>query len=411
MPGQLVPFGKYKGQPLEVLAHDQDYCDWLMAQPWFVERYTQIHTLIVNQFGEPTETPEHNALQIRCLEERFRLQVTRLALAFFHPMSWEVDCTNLSRHRAHAEITPYLAALGPVVFEQAGVDAQWWVRPWQVEHTTTSSQWPTALQQRWTEARAALIEAVNTFVSSEALRQALAQKHLALRALLDATMAEVKATRHYITSEQERWWGEDREFLDREDCLDILVRSLHCTSLYVSDGTGIQCQCSYGYHGNTVSHQLFAYGRERCQAFAAAHGAEFLHLDAHHEYFDMAVTLHTHTWHPAETTDPISVECKPWMGDDYPAVLRQVTKLPGTPGHVVVLAGAVHSQTVPLEAIRQFFAHSGVCLLLVDEVEQAEPLPLDTLDTLPPAHDAYHAYALQECEECATMSTIECVPF
>ena len=27
MPGEVVPFGKYKGQPVEVMAADTDYCE------------------------------------------------------------------------------------------------------------------------------------------------------------------------------------------------------------------------------------------------------------------------------------------------------------------------------------------------------------------------------------------------
>jgi hypothetical protein len=32
----LVQFGKYKGQPLAVLAQDPSYCDWLKEQAWVV---------------------------------------------------------------------------------------------------------------------------------------------------------------------------------------------------------------------------------------------------------------------------------------------------------------------------------------------------------------------------------------
>lgn len=59
----MIPFGKYKGQPVEALAQDREYCDWLLTQDWFRTRFTAIQTLIVNNFGEPNETPEHNALQ------------------------------------------------------------------------------------------------------------------------------------------------------------------------------------------------------------------------------------------------------------------------------------------------------------------------------------------------------------
>ncbi|MDR2560745.1 MAG: hypothetical protein LBC63_03105 [Holophagales bacterium] len=45
---QTVPFGKYKGQPLEVLIADKSYTAWLVAQDWFRERYQSIYQAIVN---------------------------------------------------------------------------------------------------------------------------------------------------------------------------------------------------------------------------------------------------------------------------------------------------------------------------------------------------------------------------
>jgi hypothetical protein len=71
MTQNVVPFGKYKGQPFEVLAQDRPYLEWLAAQDWFRERYSGIYTLIVNNFGEATETPEHNALQVLFLDDAF----------------------------------------------------------------------------------------------------------------------------------------------------------------------------------------------------------------------------------------------------------------------------------------------------------------------------------------------------
>jgi hypothetical protein len=69
---KLVPFGKYKGQPVAVLQQDREYCEWLTSQDWFRARYTTIHTLIINRFGEPSETPEHNALQAKFLDKTWR---------------------------------------------------------------------------------------------------------------------------------------------------------------------------------------------------------------------------------------------------------------------------------------------------------------------------------------------------
>lgn len=74
----VIPFGKYKGQPVEVLQQDTNYAEWLMTQPWFKERFGATYTLVVNNFGEPAETPEHNALQAMFLDEGWLLRFAAL---------------------------------------------------------------------------------------------------------------------------------------------------------------------------------------------------------------------------------------------------------------------------------------------------------------------------------------------
>jgi len=66
----IIPFGKYNGQPVEVLQADPKYCQWLCTQDWFRERYSQINTLIINNFTKPEDTPEHNALQALFLNDK-----------------------------------------------------------------------------------------------------------------------------------------------------------------------------------------------------------------------------------------------------------------------------------------------------------------------------------------------------
>jgi hypothetical protein len=69
MTGELVPFGKHKGQPVEVLLADRGYVEWLLAQPWVRDRFPTFHTTIINYGGEPVETPEHNPMQAACLDD------------------------------------------------------------------------------------------------------------------------------------------------------------------------------------------------------------------------------------------------------------------------------------------------------------------------------------------------------
>lgn len=72
---EIVPFGKYKGQPVEILQQDHAYCEWLMGQGWLQSRFPQLRTIIINNFTEPTETPEHNAMQARFLDKKFAFAV------------------------------------------------------------------------------------------------------------------------------------------------------------------------------------------------------------------------------------------------------------------------------------------------------------------------------------------------
>src|SRR5262245_55636640 len=70
---KIIPFGKYKGRLLdEVLADDPGYLQWLCGQDWFRAKFNILHQVIINRGAEPEETPEHNALQVKFLNEDFR---------------------------------------------------------------------------------------------------------------------------------------------------------------------------------------------------------------------------------------------------------------------------------------------------------------------------------------------------
>lgn len=71
----VMPIGKYKGQPVEILREDASYKEWLLAQNWFKDKFGDIHTLILNNFQTPHNTPEHNALQARFLETGWLAEV------------------------------------------------------------------------------------------------------------------------------------------------------------------------------------------------------------------------------------------------------------------------------------------------------------------------------------------------
>lgn len=62
----LVPFGKYKGQPITILLNDTKYLEWCRQQEWF-QKFPIVYNICVNQSivttNQNSKTPEHNKLQ------------------------------------------------------------------------------------------------------------------------------------------------------------------------------------------------------------------------------------------------------------------------------------------------------------------------------------------------------------
>ena len=73
----LVPFGKYKGQPITTLLNDTKYLEWCKQQEWF-QKFPIVYNICVNQTittNNPySKTPEHNRLQNMFLERSFNIQ-------------------------------------------------------------------------------------------------------------------------------------------------------------------------------------------------------------------------------------------------------------------------------------------------------------------------------------------------
>lgn len=75
MSDELIPFGKYKGKPVFALADDKSYAEWLVAQPWFKEKHLNIYNVVINNFRPNDDSPEHNAMQIKFLDQTYALKL------------------------------------------------------------------------------------------------------------------------------------------------------------------------------------------------------------------------------------------------------------------------------------------------------------------------------------------------
>lgn len=103
----IVPFGKYKGQPVEDMLADEGYMAWLEAQPWFRERFS--HLLKKRDADAMSRTPVHNRLQALFLDAAYQAAFLRVALpsekvrnaVVSFEDSVEVD---FSRRRAHGDV-------------------------------------------------------------------------------------------------------------------------------------------------------------------------------------------------------------------------------------------------------------------------------------------------------------------
>lgn len=80
-PARLIPFGKFEGQPYEVLLQDAPYALWLMNSmaEKLRTRHPELLAFLVSRYGIPDRTPEHNKLQNRFLDETFALSFAFVA--------------------------------------------------------------------------------------------------------------------------------------------------------------------------------------------------------------------------------------------------------------------------------------------------------------------------------------------
>ncbi len=107
MQSQIVPFGKYKDQPIEMLIGDTQYLNWILAQSWFAEKYQPIYNFITTNIQEPSETPEHNKFQSKFLDTSYRLALGNLVVTLHEALY----CKPLK-----------VAESTKVVFEEMGFD-------------------------------------------------------------------------------------------------------------------------------------------------------------------------------------------------------------------------------------------------------------------------------------------------
>lgn len=305
----VVPFGKYKGQPMEQLAADPEYCEWLSGQSWFIEKYAHIHTLIINNFGDPSETPEHNRLQLRFLDETFRRQCMQAA--------------GIAKHLYAAQPMP--------AFEVGGLDVHWTSIYWQIsaEHHSTG-----------------IYEGHSHFY----------EEHKALDSKANHEQWEYARQKEFINS----WPKRVQDLQSKiQGAQYVHLRDEPTRALKEGSETYIKFMQS----AKTLEQSVYT---SRVLA------------DAYKEEYEIVFRYDTRTiryeWMKFQGTS-IGIECKPALGDDYPAVLRFMRNIRQRPEIYCLVIGALRSQAATMDQLRLVFAQAKIVLLSVDEIEATTPPP------------------------------------
>jgi len=133
---QIVPIGKYKGQPVETLLADRDYVEWLLGQSWLRDRQPVLYQTIINYGGEPQDSPEHNQMQALFLDDDFCLRLAKHLLGKDSDMfSADAAAKELNRSeevkkcRAYLKLVVRQPAIRRRRFEDQGWDVSFEVKP------------------------------------------------------------------------------------------------------------------------------------------------------------------------------------------------------------------------------------------------------------------------------------------
>jgi hypothetical protein len=321
---EMVPFGKYKGQPVEALAADKSYCEWLVAQDWFRSRFAGLHTLIINNFGAPEETPEHNALQAKFLDKVWCLRFTlaregldhvraRLKAALAQLVKNRCDCRAMLQERLAREQARDIPAE-----IQARYAEELQRLECEVEGSHTDFQWHLGATQR-------------------------------LRAL------KVKdAASHYPYMAE----GHQGNLRDLSQSLAKVEQTLQALSTYSVDRLKFQMSgLQFEVEGVDVVWRGWI-GFVGCRYS----GLPMWSLPRENDVYPARLLEDHQVWCTYDVRPRI--ECKPILGDDYPAVLRQMR----ASNCDTLVVGAYTGVGATLEQARCVFG--DIKVLTVDDIEQ-----------------------------------------
>ncbi len=319
-----VPFGKYKGQPPEALLADKSYMEWLLAQPWFREKFATFHQVIINYGAEPQDSPEHNEMQASFLDDT---RCMRLARLLWPGRKWDM--------RKAIDLDPQTAG---------------WLE-----------QYPQTFTARWhdTEPKDRKFE-VDGWDVTYGIQVPYVEIITDPHHLPPCTCAPCD----HAACASDATCRPKRE--DGPHPFDgLITRSALC----------LKC----GAYANHPNHSTFRppckhHGHDRRAVNLGAYAgpnsriSHMLHCDATCPHADLILNswLNTVTWHgvgPSWHGNAL-IEIKPDLGDDFPTVLRQILRYPRTGSdRACVIVRRNRFTTVTWDQVEAMFAAQNIKLI------------------------------------------------
>lgn len=332
----MIRFGKHAGKSAaEVMATDPKYVQWMLAQPWFQEKNPQLVQFFVSGGrSEAAETPEHNALQAKFTQDAYCL-----AAAAMFSAGQRLRTAAVVQQEAIALAGPAMggriAGSNPTISQRTFEVNAWDV---QFSYSGASSKIDTRGEPECSCTPLPLPdlpdepEAPHSVGGAEPTSEALQEYHRLRReydqardghAKISAMNQNRKKSRHGPGWTPEGWTDKGRWYAE-----------------------------AFANYNSATKHEA------ECPRSSTVYFKAWCLED------DYVI------W-----CNPVrfGLELKPSMGDDFPAVLRQVIgyRLRSNGIHAAVVVGEFHSAAVPWNIVKQQFWESGV--LLIREAE------LDTL--------------------------------
>ncbi len=336
----LVPFGRYKGQPVEVMAADTDYLDWCKAQPGLMEKYGGLwQKIVVVQYGaqESQETPDHNRLQALFLEDDFcTAMIVALDISMPDPQELIASYRNRFKNdvaileKEHAELyqrqEEWLAKaeekLSSPIGAWSGMHTMQGSREENYRYLDPSDQRVIARNEKYL--REEPPKRANDVAECKEAIASLSYKYRAILSAIDKNVKDKK--RGFFVC-----YEPDVEFED--------------------GGVDVKLTAEVSAYGISVTQSSSYSGWSSLGDWTVIQCGE------------------------TERLVRLSIECKPTVGDDYPAILRQMN----ANGSSILLLRDFNSEVLSLSGLKKFFKKSRKTVITLEEV-QAQLSNLPVLD-------------------------------